>query len=73
MGNFGLCDGEGVERLWSFLRRFSTITKEMTPAHRESLLNEALSYYQQRKIDALGGVSLFYVHHILSFILLFAH
>ena len=35
------------------LRRFSPITKEMTPIHRDSLLNEALSYYQGKKIDGL--------------------
>jgi len=26
----GLTDGEGAERLWSFLREFSRITKEMS-------------------------------------------
>ena len=26
---FGLSDDEGVERLWSYMRRFAPITKEM--------------------------------------------
>ena len=30
----GLSDGEVMERLWSFLRRFSRMTKEMRPGHR---------------------------------------
>lgn len=31
---FGLSDGEVVERLWSYLRRFSRMSKEMRPSHR---------------------------------------
>ncbi|GAA6111800.1 uncharacterized protein LOC120485855 isoform X2 [Tachysurus ichikawai] len=31
LDGFGLTDGEGMERLWSFLRRFARVTKEMTP------------------------------------------
>ncbi|XP_019631852.1 PREDICTED: uncharacterized protein LOC109475592 [Branchiostoma belcheri] len=46
---FGLTDGEGVEVLWSYLRRFAKITKEMTPAHRVEKLSEALSHYAMRK------------------------
>ncbi len=39
---FGLSDGEVCERLWSFLRRFATMTKEMRPAHRVDVLTDAL-------------------------------
>ncbi|XP_040927240.1 uncharacterized protein LOC114857791 isoform X2 [Betta splendens] len=46
---FGLTDGEGMERLWSFLRRFARVTKEMSPSHRLDLLTEALLYYGRRK------------------------
>ncbi|XP_023192885.1 uncharacterized protein LOC111609322 isoform X1 [Xiphophorus maculatus] len=46
---FGLTDGECMERLWSFLRRFSRVTKEMTPSHRLDLLTDALLYYGRRK------------------------
>ena len=44
---FGLTDGEVLERLWSFLRRFSKMTKEMRPAHRVDVLTDALLYYSQ--------------------------
>ena len=41
----GLSDGEMMERLWSFLRRFARMTKEMRPAHRIDVLTSALLYY----------------------------
>eukprot|EP00794_Sanderia_malayensis_P001316 gene1316-1462_t len=46
---FGLTDGESTERLWSFLRRFTAITKEMTRTHRTDLLTDALIYFARRK------------------------
>eukprot|EP00794_Sanderia_malayensis_P020812 gene20812-22855_t len=46
---FGLTDGEGVERLRSFIRRFTAITKEMTPSHRIDLLTDGLIHYARRK------------------------
>lgn len=42
---YGLTDGEVLERLWSFLRRFSKMTKEMRPSHRVDVLTDALLYY----------------------------
>ena len=51
---FGLCDGEAIERLWAYLRKFSTITKEMTPVHRDSLLSDGLSHFRSSKIESLG-------------------
>jgi hypothetical protein len=44
----GLSDGEGMERLWSYMRRFGRITKEMRPSHREDILTHALVYYGMR-------------------------
>ena len=41
----GLSDGEGMERLWSYMRRFGRMTKEMRPAHRTIVLSHALVYY----------------------------
>ncbi len=38
----GLSDGECIERLWSYLRRFSAMTKEIRPAHRKDILAHAL-------------------------------
>lgn len=44
---FGLTDGEVLERLWSFLRRFCKMTKEMRPAHRTDILTDALLHYSR--------------------------
>jgi hypothetical protein len=41
----GLTDGEGTERLWSFLRDFSRITKEMGPEKRVDVLTDGLLHY----------------------------
>ncbi|XP_078659031.1 uncharacterized protein LOC144904191 isoform X1 [Branchiostoma floridae x Branchiostoma belcheri] len=46
---FGLTDGEGMERIWSHLRPFYRITKEMTPSHRIDLLTDAALHYARRK------------------------
>ena len=34
-----------MEHLWSYLRRFSHMTKEMRPSHRTDVLYHALNYY----------------------------
>lgn len=44
----GLADGEQSERLWSYLRKFGKITKEMTPSHRTDLLTDALLHYSAK-------------------------
>ena len=54
LDGYGLTDGEAMERLWSYLRKFSSITKEMTPSHREDLLTDALMHYGRRKITEIG-------------------
>ena len=41
----GLSDRETMERLWSFLRPFNKMTKEMRPSHRIDILTHALVYY----------------------------
>ncbi|XP_033101230.1 uncharacterized protein LOC117104486 isoform X2 [Anneissia japonica] len=51
---FGLTDGESIERLSSYLRRFCKITKEMTPSHRVDLLTDALLHYAKRKERNIG-------------------
>ncbi|KAK6168562.1 hypothetical protein SNE40_021070 [Patella caerulea] len=50
----GLCDGEGIERFWSFLRPFKKISKEMTVNNRNDLLTEALMYYSDKSIVKIG-------------------
>ena len=54
LSGFGLTDGEVLERLWSFLRRFGRMTKEMRPNHRIDVLSDALLFYARKKADNLG-------------------
>ncbi|XP_066932743.1 uncharacterized protein [Clytia hemisphaerica] len=54
---FGLMDGELMERLWSYLRSFSKITKEMTPAHRTDLLSDALLHFGSKKMSGIVEVT----------------
>lgn len=51
---FGLSDGEVLKRLWSFLRPFCRMTKEMRPSHRVDVLSDALSYYSRKASDNLS-------------------
>lgn len=48
----GLSDGEVMERLWSFLRQFSQMTKEMRPSHH--ILAHALLHYCYKTKQKLG-------------------
>ena len=43
-----------MERLWSYLRRFGRMTKEMRPAHRTDILTHALVHYGQKTKAKLG-------------------
>lgn len=51
---FGLTDGEVLERLWSYMRRFSKMTKEMRPAHRIDVLSDALGHFAHLSAINLG-------------------
>ena len=51
----GMSDVEVMERLWSYLRRFSHMTKEMRPAHRTDILYHALLYYGSKTKQKLGN------------------
>ena len=50
----GLSDGETMERLWSYLRRFVKMTKEIRPSHRTDVLTHALIYYGMTTKSKLG-------------------
>lgn len=52
--NLGLSDGETLEKLWSYLQKFSPMTKEMRPSHRIDVLSDALKYYSHKAISGLG-------------------
>ena len=43
-----------MERLWSYLRRFGKMTKEMRPSHRIDVLAHALTYYAAQTQQKLG-------------------
>lgn len=49
----GLSDGETMERLWSYLRRFNRMSKEMRPSHRIDVLTSALVYYGMQTKEKL--------------------
>ena len=51
----GLSDGETMERLWSYLRRFGRMTKEMRPTHRIDVLTSALVFYGIKTKEKLGA------------------
>ena len=51
---FGLSDGEGVERLWAYLRNFTSMTKEMRPSHRVDVLSDALRHYRRKTTEKIG-------------------
>ena len=55
---FGLCDGENLERLCSFVGKFCNMTKEMSSSNRIDTLTDALYYYAENKINKLGSYSL---------------
>jgi len=42
--------------MWSFLRPFSCMTKEMGSSHRVDVLTDAILYYGQKSIDNIGTV-----------------
>ena len=44
-----MVDGEVLERLWSYLRLFRKMTKEMTASHREDILSDALFFYAKKQ------------------------
>jgi len=48
----GMSDGEVLERLWSFLRRFGKMTKEMRP--RVDVITHALLHYGYKTKQKLG-------------------
>jgi len=45
---FGLSDGEGVERLCTYLRSCTSMTKKMHPSHHVDVLSDTLQHYRQK-------------------------
>uniref|UniRef100_A0A1X7UXB1 Uncharacterized protein n=1 Tax=Amphimedon queenslandica TaxID=400682 RepID=A0A1X7UXB1_AMPQE len=46
---FGLCDGENLERLWSYLRKFCKMTKEMSIANRVDAVLDKCYFWPTNK------------------------
>ena len=53
-GRVGHTDGEGVERLWSYLRGFCSITKEMSPDKRLDVPTDGLIHDGKRLFSRFG-------------------
>ncbi|OAD75770.1 hypothetical protein PHYBLDRAFT_186013 [Phycomyces blakesleeanus NRRL 1555(-)] len=51
---FGLTDGECLERLWSYLNRFVTMTRKMGQANRKLVLYRAIKFRNETKKVELG-------------------
>ena len=51
---FGLTDGEAIERLWAYLRGFSSITREMSANRRIDLLTDALLHLSRKNFKNAG-------------------
>ena len=51
---FGLTDDEVMERMWSYLRGFASITKEMSPSRRVDALTYCLLHYGRQSKSKLG-------------------
>jgi hypothetical protein len=56
-----MVDGEVMERLWSYLRLFRKMTKEMTASHREDILSDALYFYAKKQRSKIG-IYILYMH-----------
>ena len=58
---YGLSDGEVVERLWAYLRRFASMTKEMGPSHRIDVLSDAIKHYARGATCNIGKLVHYFV------------
>ena len=62
-----------MERLWSYLRRFSRMTKEMRPSHRIDVLTDALIYHAHKSISNIGWFCNFRYLCVYMYYLLYRH
>lgn len=52
---FGMFDGEGVERFWSYEGRENNITKNSIPEHREDRLTDTVLHFREKAIAKIGN------------------
>ena len=62
-----MSDGETMERLWSYLRRFGRMTKEMRPSHRIDVLCSALTHYGYQTKVKLGKCAILLCTELLNY------
>lgn len=55
-GFFGLTDGESVERLWSFLNGFASMSRSMLKETRSLLLTDAVIYYSRGRNEEIPRI-----------------
>ncbi|KAI8334906.1 hypothetical protein BD560DRAFT_414269 [Blakeslea trispora] len=53
--HFGLTDGEGIERFWSYTSQFISMTRSMSKDRRQLLLTNATIYYAEEKMKETPG------------------
>lgn len=57
----GLTDGESLERLWSYLGKFVSMTRYMRPNHRLDVLAYSLENLSDNMVINLGkSIEIFY-------------
>jgi hypothetical protein len=54
LAGFGLTDGEGIERFWSYLGDFTKLTRGMTKSNRQITLLLAAKEYGALKMASIG-------------------
>ncbi|CAO0794119.1 unnamed protein product [Mucor circinelloides] len=53
---FGLTDGEGTERLWSYLNGFASMTRSMTSDNRHLVLTDAVVWYKNARMREIPQI-----------------
>ncbi|KAI8136647.1 hypothetical protein BJV82DRAFT_675806 [Fennellomyces sp. T-0311] len=53
--SFGLVDREGLERLWSYLKGFVSITRQMSSERRILTLSHALAHFKAKRIASMAS------------------
>jgi hypothetical protein len=54
LDGFGLTDGEGIERFWSYLGEFIKLTRGMTKTNRQMTLLTASKAFGAQKMESIG-------------------
>ncbi|GBC40564.2 hypothetical protein GLOIN_2v1886648 [Rhizophagus irregularis DAOM 181602=DAOM 197198] len=58
--SIGLTDGESLERLWSYLGRFSSTTRYMRPHHRLDILEKGIQHIKMEQMHGIDESKILY-------------